>query len=215
MKTDARETRLMLTLLDAIERDSTVTQRSLARQLGVALGLTNSYFKRCIKRGLIKTHQAPSNRYAYYLTPGGFAEKARLTGDFLNQSFQVYRIAREESDALFRRCVREGWRSIVLLGKTEITEILVISVADFDLEFAAIVDAEARKTTDTFMKIPVVASSAAAPPADVAIVADLNDPIGRVAEASATFPKDRILVMPLLTAISARRDAALEEAETA
>ena len=44
--------------------------------MGVALGLANSYLKRCIRKGFIKITEAPANRYLYYLTPQGFAEKA-------------------------------------------------------------------------------------------------------------------------------------------
>jgi len=77
---------LTLELLEAIEARSDVTQRHLADRLGVALGLANSYLKRCARKGLIKVHQAPANRYLYYLTPQGFAEKARLTGEYLTSS---------------------------------------------------------------------------------------------------------------------------------
>jgi DNA-binding MarR family transcriptional regulator len=74
----------MLGLLAAVERDSALTQRHLARELGIALGLANAYLRRCTKKGLIKMRQAPLNRYAYYLTPRGFAEKSRLTAEYLS-----------------------------------------------------------------------------------------------------------------------------------
>ena len=79
------EERIMLNLLDVVEENSAITQRSLAAELGVALGLTNTYLKRCAKKGFIKVQQVPSNRYAYYLTPHGFAEKSRLTAEYLKQ----------------------------------------------------------------------------------------------------------------------------------
>ena len=69
----SKEERLTLELLDAIERRSDVSQRHLARQMGVALGLANSYLRRCAKKGLVKVREAPANRYFYYLTPKGFA----------------------------------------------------------------------------------------------------------------------------------------------
>ncbi len=61
------ESEITLGVLTAIEQDSAVTQRSLARDLGIALGLANAYLKRCAKKGLVKISQAPANRYAYYL----------------------------------------------------------------------------------------------------------------------------------------------------
>ena len=58
---------MTLSVLSAVEADSSVTQRSLASELGIALGLTNSYLKKCIDKGLVKIKQVPANRYAYYL----------------------------------------------------------------------------------------------------------------------------------------------------
>jgi len=77
-----KEDRLTLNLLGAIEQQDDVSQRHLAEHMGVALGMANSYLKRCVKKGWIKVTTAPANRYLYYLTPTGFAEKARLTGEF-------------------------------------------------------------------------------------------------------------------------------------
>ena len=87
------EERITLNLLDVVEGNSAITQRSLAAELGVALGLTNTYLKRCAKKGLIKVKQIPSNRYSYYLTPSGLTEKSRLMAEFLKQSFNFFRLA--------------------------------------------------------------------------------------------------------------------------
>ncbi len=57
----ARETgdpEIVLGLLTSIERDSAITQRKLAGDLGIALGLANSYLRRCVRKGLVKMSQA-------------------------------------------------------------------------------------------------------------------------------------------------------------
>ena len=81
------EARITLGLLDAVQRDSAVSQRRLSRDLGIALGLTNAYLKRCVRKGLIKMAATPANRYAYYVTPKGFTEKSRLTAQYLAHFF--------------------------------------------------------------------------------------------------------------------------------
>ena len=53
------EDAIVLGVLDAIERNPSVTQRSVARELGIALGLANAYLKRCIRKGLIKVGKFP------------------------------------------------------------------------------------------------------------------------------------------------------------
>ena len=67
---------IVLGVLTAIDRDSNTSQRTISRELDVALGLANAYLKRCVRKGLIKIKQVPRRRYAYYLTPQGFAERA-------------------------------------------------------------------------------------------------------------------------------------------
>ena len=75
MNNKQKEDSATLEILQAIENKKDVTQRHLANRLDVALGLANSYLKRCVRKGLVKIQQAPANRYFYYLTPMGFSEK--------------------------------------------------------------------------------------------------------------------------------------------
>ena len=74
MNNKKKEDTVTLEILQVIDSKKDVTQRHLASRLDVALGLANSYLKRCVHKGLIKIQQAPANRYFYYLTPKGFSE---------------------------------------------------------------------------------------------------------------------------------------------
>src|SRR5580704_14517997 len=102
-------TRIMLGLLESVERGGEQTQRRLASELGIALGLVNAYLKRCITKGLIKVTHAPARRYAYYLTPQGFAEKSRLTIAFLSDSFLLFRRARSDYAEVMRVAQGRGF----------------------------------------------------------------------------------------------------------
>jgi DNA-binding MarR family transcriptional regulator len=143
--TRAEDPRVLLGLLSAVERDSAVTQRHLARELGIALGLANAYLRRCAKKGLIKIRQAPLNRYAYYLTPHGFAEKSRLTAEYLAISFDFFRHARRDCAALFAACAARGWVRIVLVGVGELAEIAVLSAGETAVDIVAVIDASALR----------------------------------------------------------------------
>ncbi|MGQ0695330.1 MAG: winged helix-turn-helix transcriptional regulator, partial [Nitrospiraceae bacterium] len=80
-----------LLLLNEVERNGSVTQRSLATKLGVALGLTNLYLKRLARKGYIKITTIPPHRIRYLLTPQGLAEKSRLTYQYMQYSLSHYR----------------------------------------------------------------------------------------------------------------------------
>jgi DNA-binding MarR family transcriptional regulator len=142
-----RDTAITLGVLSAIERDSAITQRCLSNELGIALGLANAYLKRCVRKGWIKVSQAPLNRYAYYLTPHGFAEKSRLTGEFLRDSLKFFRTARRSLTALFIECRARGLGRLALAGAGELAEIAVLSAADVGLHIDHVVDARAAGTT--------------------------------------------------------------------
>ena len=120
---------ITLGLLNAVDESSSVTQRAVAKELGIALGLVNTYLKRCVKKGLIKVSQVPANRYAYYLTPKGFSEKARLTGEYLSQGFQLFRLSRSQIVEIMEDCENQGLKKIVLVGATDITEIAILCLS--------------------------------------------------------------------------------------
>jgi len=140
MNTDEKQEELTLQLLHSIEGESHISQRSLAARLGVALGVTNAYLKRCIHKGLIKVEQAPANRYLYYLTPQGFSEKSRLTACYLKSSLKFYRHASLACANTLNQCRRDGFQSIVLCGASELAEIFLLWAREIPMAVAGIYD---------------------------------------------------------------------------
>jgi DNA-binding MarR family transcriptional regulator len=137
---DGGDAKIVLGVLTSIERNSAITQRKLASDLGIALGLANSYLRRCARKGLVKISQVPLNRYAYYLTPQGFAEKSRLTAEYLAISFDFFRHARRDCAALLSYYSAAGWRRVVLYGAGELAEIAVLSASETAIEVTAVID---------------------------------------------------------------------------
>lgn len=163
------EAELTLELLSAVEEGKQHSQRLLAKELGVALGLTNSYVKRCIRRGWLKATQAPPNRYGYYLTPKGFAEKSRLTARYLRSSFSFYRRVRNELDELLETSMKAGETKIVLAGRSEIAEIAVLCASQYPVEIVAVLD---PSNEPTFLGATVVSSLDDVDAVDAVIVTD-------------------------------------------
>jgi DNA-binding MarR family transcriptional regulator len=105
-----------LVLLSELERDGNVTQRTLATKLGVALGLTNLYIKRLARKGFIKITTIPPHRIKYILTPQGFAEKSRLTYQYMQYSLSYYRDIRDRLRKTLAAAV--GMPVVALFGPT-------------------------------------------------------------------------------------------------
>jgi DNA-binding MarR family transcriptional regulator len=206
------EARITLGLLNAVHDNAATSQRSMADGLDIALGLANAYLKRCVKKGLIKVRQAPANRYAYYLTPKGFAEKSRLTAEFLTQSFHLFRRARTESADLFEICRDRGWKRVALYGASDLSEIMTLSARDYPVTLTAVVSREPGQTE--FAGLPVVADVPPPNAVDAVIVCDIGRPQVAYDEACAQFPADRVLV-PRVLSVSKKSAPTHEPAEGA
>jgi len=91
-------------LLKLISKKSEISQRSLAIELGLSLGKTNYCLKACIARGLVtadRFRRSDNKRaYAYFLTPLGVEEKARMTLAFLHYKMQEYERLKSEIEEL-------------------------------------------------------------------------------------------------------------------
>ena len=58
-----------LRILELVEERDRITQRGVATELEVAVGMANALIKRLVHKGYIKVKEAPSRRYGYYITP--------------------------------------------------------------------------------------------------------------------------------------------------
>lgn len=117
------EQKVMVHLLTEIERNPSFTQRGLARELGIALGLMNQYLKRCITKGWIRASQISPRRITYFLTPEGFKEKSLMVKDYLARSMTFFRDARTQCEEAFAFCKVHGWISIALVGEGDLADI--------------------------------------------------------------------------------------------
>ena len=134
-----------LKLLEAVHRDSHVTQRGLASQLGIALGLANIYLRRLMRKGYIKVANIQPNRISYLITPSGIAEKARLTYEFMDYSLHLYREVRQHLREVLQECAASG-RAVAIYGRGEAAELAYLSLKESGLEPVAIFDAEGGHT---------------------------------------------------------------------
>jgi DNA-binding MarR family transcriptional regulator len=194
---DSKNARIVLGLLESVERDGAQSQRKLASDLGIALGLVNAYLRRCVKKGLLKIGQAPARRYAYYLTPHGFAEKSRLTVEYLSSSFSFFRRAREDCSSVLQAAHARGWNRVALIGVSDLAEIAMLCALEQGITIVAVVDANCENTP--FVGTSVVKSIAAVPGGcDALVVTDLQATRESVQSMVNQLDSDRVLVPALL-----------------
>lgn len=188
----------MVALLAAVSDSDQHTQRSLAGRLDVALGLANALLKRCVSKGLIKIQSAPARRYAYYLTPKGFAEKSRLVAEYLESSLNFFRHARGQYEELFVALAGRGISRIAIAGSGELAEIAMLSASAAGISVQAVI--APGRNVPHFHGHAVVADLAAAlaQGAEAVVIADSSAPQAVYDRICATIPVDRVLAPRLL-----------------
>ena len=91
-------------LMQLLHDNPYMSQREMAKALGISFGGINYCLNALIEKGLIKIHNFSQNQnkfgYAYLLTPSGISEKAVLTGSFLKRKLQEYEALKAEIKAL-------------------------------------------------------------------------------------------------------------------
>lgn len=145
-------------ILSEIAEGRPISQRLLAGNLGIALGMTNLLLRRLVRRGLVRVSRIRANRVAYFLTPAGVAEKTRMSRDIFQRSVRLYASARDRIRSSFEALSRE-WpdagaspKPIVLLGTGEAAEIAFVCLQETDLTLVGVIDFQGRKR---FFGVPV------------------------------------------------------------
>jgi len=91
-------------VLRRLHQTPQVSQRALAKDLGVGLGTINFCFQALVEKGLVKMQNFSQSknklRYAYLLTPAGLAEKSVLTARFLKRKLEEYETLYAEIEQL-------------------------------------------------------------------------------------------------------------------
>lgn len=97
-------------ILKVLEVNPEISQRDLARELGVSLGRVNFCLKALIEVGLLKATNFRNSHnklaYMYLLTPNGIKEKSLITERFLKLKLEEYANLETEINELRREAVQ-------------------------------------------------------------------------------------------------------------
>jgi DNA-binding MarR family transcriptional regulator len=139
-----------LKILEKVDNGKTPSQRDLAGELNISLGLVNCFIKRFVKKGFVKIKTIPKKRIKYILTPRGVTEKTRLTYEYIQHSYNFYKEARQKLRDLYTDLEKQGITRIIFYGAGDLAEIAYISLQETTIQLVAIVDDAKRGTR--FMK---------------------------------------------------------------
>jgi EPS-associated MarR family transcriptional regulator len=97
-----------------LERNPRLSQRDVARELGISLGKVNFCVRALVTKGWVKASNFKNSHnkaaYMYVLTPRGLEEKTRLAVRFLGIKVSEYEKLRDEIEQIRREAGAESGR---------------------------------------------------------------------------------------------------------
>jgi DNA-binding MarR family transcriptional regulator len=142
-------------ILQAIASGERLTQRSLAREMGVAVGLTNLLIRRLVGKGYVRVANMGARHVRYLMTPAGWDALAFATRASLENTIHLYTQTREQirdSLAAISEQSAPNEKRIVFYGAGDVAEIAFVSLQNTDLALVGVVD---DKRTGRFFNVEI------------------------------------------------------------
>ncbi len=152
-ESDLRELRV----LERIENNPHVSQRQLASELGVALGVANACVNTLVRKGLVKIRGESNRSLTYHLTKQGVLRKAALALEWTNNTIADYVAARATVRSQLDALAERGYRRIAIIGADEAAELIALIAPHAGIEVVAAIDIGGRRIADTLAGVPVIA----------------------------------------------------------
>jgi DNA-binding Lrp family transcriptional regulator len=195
-KTFIRETEALrdLRTLEAIERDPGVSQRELASDLGVAVGVANACIRALVRKGLVKIRGTSNRSITYHLTKAGLLHKSVLAMEWTRNTLGFYAQARRQVADHIAEWASEGVRTIVLDGADELAEITALVSGLAGVTVVGVVEDGERSIGASVLGVPVTSLEALdLPHPPDAVVFCVEPDAERTAALSRAFPSARLL----------------------
>ena len=150
-----------LRLLEEVDSTPELSQRHLARSLGIALGVANLLIRNLVKKGYIRTTKVGWKRWVYVLTPAGMSRKVQLTLGYIERFHDHYRRVRQLlREDLGTHTIRPDSR-IAIYGATELAEMMFLVLREMGVTRIDVFDRQG--TGEAFLGMPVQSLSALMP----------------------------------------------------
>jgi DNA-binding MarR family transcriptional regulator len=135
-----------LRLLEELERNPIVSQRELSHKFNIALGVTNACLRRMARKGWIRIQGLSHRKIGYYLTPKGFAERAKLTLHMISYTMQHYSELKKMISQRLLEMEQDGFNRIAFYGISDEMEIAYITLQGVNLKLVGIVEDDEKFT---------------------------------------------------------------------
>jgi len=140
----------VLAILDALSRDSSLSQFELGRQLHLSGAMVNQYLKQLQNDGLVEFLPINGKSYKYALTEEGHQSRRRMFSDYSSETVRLYSTIKEFVLDKLQGLAARGQRKVALFGASETCEVVLSALRDTDFQVMALLDNDTEKQGQFF-----------------------------------------------------------------
>ena len=140
-------------ILEYIYKDDSVKQRDIAESAGISLGMANAVLKRLVEKGLLTVKRVNSRNIRYAVSPAGVEEILKRSDRCFRQTVADISFYRSEIEKAVEQAAEQGFRKVVLVGKSDLDFLIEYTCLKKKLDFSQIDSFKKVKNTDIYIII--------------------------------------------------------------
>ncbi|MGE4195129.1 MAG: winged helix-turn-helix transcriptional regulator [Pseudodesulfovibrio sp.] len=140
----------VLAILDALSRDSSLSQFELGRRLNLSGAMVNQYLKQLQQEGLVEFLPVNGKSYNYALTEQGRRSRRRMFSDYSSETVRLYSTIKAFVLDKLQQLEVEGSRDLALFGASETCEVVLSAIRGTSFKIMALLDNDTRKQGQLF-----------------------------------------------------------------
>ena len=140
----------VLAILDALSRDSSLSQFELGKQLNLSGAMVNQYLKQLQGSGLVEFLPVNGKSYRYTLTDRGQQSRREMFSDYSSETVRLYTTIKDFVLEKLSGLREEGKRRLGLFGASETCEVVLSALRDTEFQVMLLLDNDTRKQGQIF-----------------------------------------------------------------
>lgn len=130
-----QDTKILSEIQQTLAINPNATQRTMAQNSNISLGMMNAVLKRCIERGWIAVKNLNMKKVCYCLTPEGFEEISKRSTGYMKRSFSMMNDYADKIQNVISLAKEDGKSKVILVGKSNIQFVIEWACEKCGMEF--------------------------------------------------------------------------------
>ncbi|QGY38974.1 winged helix-turn-helix transcriptional regulator [Pseudodesulfovibrio cashew] len=140
----------VLAILEALTRDSSLSQFELGKRLNLSGAMVNQYLKHLQENGLVEFLPVNGKSYRYTLTDQGRQSRREMFSDYSSETVRLYTTIKDFVLERLSPLMAEGKTRLALFGASETCEVVLSALRETDFQIMILLDNDPRKQGQLF-----------------------------------------------------------------